>query len=253
MIVGFTDTHFFSEQNVHSWVNVVATSSRGACFLAALWWIWRHRNLMCLNNETWSLFRITNNIHNSTNGIIKTFQQSDRTAILERLVKWNCQNHSGSILNVDGSCLGTPIRAGFGGFIRNNHGFYLSSFSGHIANSNGILLAELTAIYHGLNLAIDMGINDLVCYLDSLLSINLITVNTLKFHTFAVLLQDIKDLLSNRNFTLHHTLREGNYCADFLAKMGAATDDVFKVHHSPQEDLLALIRSDTSCTFFYRA
>jgi ribonuclease HI len=129
----------------------------------------------------------------------------------------------------------------------------ITGFSGHIPNSTDILLAELTAIYHGLSLAIDMGLDNLVCYSDSLLSINLITVNTLKFHIYAVLLQDIKDLLRNRNFTLHHTLREGNYCADFLAKLGASSEDVFTVHPSPPIDLPALIRNDASGTLFTRA
>jgi len=208
--IGFSDTHFFSDQDAPSWIHVAATGSRNSCFLAALWWIWRQHNLMCLNNETWSLFRITNNIHNYTGDIIKSLQQSERIVQPERLVKWNCQNHFGAILNVDGSCLGSPIRAGFGGIIRNSHGFYLSGFSGHISISNDSHLAELTAIYHGLHLAIDMGLDDLACYSDSLLSITLITVETPKFHIYAALLQDIKDLLGNRNFTLYHTLREGN-------------------------------------------
>jgi len=111
----------------------------------------------------------------------------------------------------------------------------------------------VTAIYHGLHLAIDMGLDDLICYSDSLLSINLITVDTPRFHIYAVLLQDIKDLLRNCNFTLHHTLREGNQCADFLAKFGASSADVFTVHPSPPVDLLSLIRSDASGTFFSRA
>jgi hypothetical protein len=111
---------------------------------------------MCLNNESWSLSHITNNIHNSAEGIRMSFQRDGRAAHPERFVKWNCNNHMGSILNVDGSCLGTPLRAGFGGIIRNSHGFYLCGFSGHINNSNDILLAELTAIHHGLRLAIDI-------------------------------------------------------------------------------------------------
>lgn len=141
----FTDTHFFSGQNAHSWINVAATGPRSSYFLAALWWVWRHRNLMCLNNETWSLFRITNNIQNSADRNIKSFQRSGRIPQPERFVKWNCHNHLGTILNADGSCLGTPIRAGFGGIIRNTHGFFLAGFSGHISNSTDILLAELTA------------------------------------------------------------------------------------------------------------
>jgi len=251
--IGFSDTIFFSDQNAYNWVNVAATGSRGMCFLAGLWWVWHHRNMMCFNNKTWSLFCLTNNIHNSTYCIVNNFQHTDKIAHLDHFVKWNCQNHLGTIINVDGSCTGSPIRTGFGGIIRNNHGFYLNGFSGHIPHSSDILLAELTAIYHGLRLAIDMGLDDLVCYSDSLISINLITVDTLKFHIYVVLLQDIKDLLGNRNFTLHHTLRESNQCADFFAKMGASFEDVFKLHPSPPTDLLALIRIDTSGTYFPRA
>jgi len=251
--IGFTDTHFFTEQNAHSWVNTAATGPISTCFLAALWWVWRHRNLMCLNNETWSLFRIINNINNSTDAIIKSFQNNESVAQQDRFVRWNCHNHSCTILNVDGSCLGSPVRAGFGGIIQNCHGFYLAGFSGHISNSDDILLAELTAIYHGLQVAIDMGIDELVCYSDSLLSINLITINTPMFHIYAVLLQDIKDLLANRNFTLHHTLREGNYCADYLAKLGTSSKDVFTIHPSPPVDLLTLIKNDASGILYSRA
>jgi hypothetical protein len=137
-------------------------------------------------------------------------------------------------------------------FIRNNHGFYLAGFSGRIINSNDILLVELTAIHCGLRLAMDMGLDDLVCYSDSLLSINLITVNTPSYHIYAVLLQDIKDLLGSRNFTLRHTLREGNQCADFMAKLGASSDDVLNMHPSPPVDLLPLLKLDASGTLFLR-
>jgi len=43
-------------------------------------------------------------------------------------IKWNNDNHSGVILNVDDSCLGTPLRASYGGVIRNDAGVYLSGF-----------------------------------------------------------------------------------------------------------------------------
>ena len=251
--IGFTNTEFFSDQNAHVWIKSAATGPHGSYFLAGLWWVWRHRNLMCLNNDTWSLFRITSNIFNSADGIIKSFQQDVRIAHPDRFVKLNCQNRFGSILNVDDICLGTPICAGSGGVICNSHGFYLSGFSGHISSSNDILLAELTAIYHGMRLAIDMGLDDLVCYSDSLLSINLITDDTSKFHIHVVLIQDIKDLVGNRNFTLHHTLREGNKCADYLAKLGASSEDGFIMHTSPPVDLLPLLRNDTSGTYFSRA
>lgn len=67
-----------------------------------------------------------------------------------RFIKWNNNNFSSVILNVDGSCLGSPIRAGFGGVLRNYASFYLSGFSGYIHNSSDILQVELLAIYQGL-------------------------------------------------------------------------------------------------------
>ena len=74
-----------------------------------------------------------------------------------------------------GVVFGSPTRAGFGGLIRNGGGLYLTGFSGFIPFSFDILLAELTAIFHGISIAKDMGITDMAIYSDSLLSINLIT------------------------------------------------------------------------------
>jgi len=66
-------------------------------------------------------------------------------------------------------------------------GLFLSTFTGMISHYDDILLAELTAIYHGLRMAIDMGIDDLACYSDSLLSINLIKGDTPHYHIYAIL------------------------------------------------------------------
>jgi len=101
-------------------------------------------------------------------------------------------------------------------------------------------------------MAINMEIDELVCYSDSLLSINLISGNILQFHIYAVLIQDIKDLLATGNFSIHHTLREGNQCADFMAKLGASTNAMFTVHTSPPQDLLPLLRADATRSFFMR-
>jgi hypothetical protein len=98
-----------------------------------------------------------------------------------------------------------------------------------------------------------MGISDLVCYSDSLLPINPIQGDTQYYHVYAVLVQDIKDLLTTGNFSLQHTLREGNQCADLLAKLGAASDVDIIIHHTPPADLLGLLRSDASGVFFPRA
>jgi ribonuclease HI len=117
---------------------------------------------------------------------------------------------------VDGSCHDSPIRSGFGGILRNNAGFFLSAFSGFIPGSDDIIHAELSAIYHGLIIAKNLGFAELVCYSDSLVCINLIDGRQEKYHVHAVLIQDINNLLHQSNVTICHTLREENQCADFF-------------------------------------
>jgi hypothetical protein len=116
---------------------------------------------------------------------------------------------------MDDSCLGSLIRFGFDGIIRNTFSHYLVGFSGFIQGSSDILLAELYVIYKGLLLAKDMSIDELVFSSDFLHSVNLIKGVQVRYHTHAVLIQDIKELLSQSNVSLYHTLREGNQCADF--------------------------------------
>jgi hypothetical protein len=67
-----------------------------------------------------------------------------------------------------------------------------------------------------------------------------------------VLIHDIKDLLANYNYSLHHTLREGNQCVDFLAKVGATSDAALVSYSSPPIDLLLQLKIDVSGTFLPR-
>jgi len=170
----------------------------------------------------------------------------------DQFIKWNNNNHSCAILNVDGSCLGSPIRARYGGILRNYAGFFLLGFSGYIQNSSDILYTELYDIYKGLLLAKEMGIIDFVFYSDSLHCINILNGPPMRFHTYAVLIQDIKELLEQRNVMIHHTLREGNQCADFFAKLGASSDVEFLQHESPPVNLKNLLQSDAAGIFFLR-
>jgi hypothetical protein len=168
------------------WIKEGASGSRSTVFLAGLWWTWRHRNLMCLGNENWSVTRLNMNIMNSADVISSCLQSVSRANPPPRLVRWNNNSHICTILNVDGSCIRDPIRTGFGGILRNHSRTYLSSFSGFINNSKDILFAELKAIYQGLNLALSLGVEELACYSDSLLAVNLINGDTSQYHIYAV-------------------------------------------------------------------
>jgi len=201
--LGFINQEFFSENCAHNWLKNNANGIRPSTFLAGLWWIWRHRNLMCLSHETWFLTRLSFLIHDTASSIDASFQTASANH-QDHMFRWNNENFSCHVLNVDGSCLGVPIRAGFGGIIRNSAGFYLSGFSGFIPISTDILFAELTAIQWGLRLAVEMGKEELVCYSDSMPSIRLLTGHVSNYHVYAVLIQEIKELLSSRNFIVRH-------------------------------------------------
>ncbi|MCI72997.1 N-hydroxycinnamoyl/benzoyltransferase, partial [Trifolium medium] len=71
-----------------------------------------------------------------------------------------------------------------------------------------------------------------------------------KYHVHAVLIQDIKELISHSNVTLQHTLREGNQCEDFLAILGASSNVDLLIHASPPAGILDLLRSDAAVTYF---
>ncbi|AES92101.1 hypothetical protein MTR_4g124240 [Medicago truncatula] len=80
----------------------------------------------------------------------------------EWYIRWKDNNFSGAILNVDGSCLGSPIKTGFGGVLRADAGIFLLCFFSCIPGSYDILLGEIFVIYHGLIMAKDLGYVDLV-------------------------------------------------------------------------------------------
>jgi len=226
-----------------SWIKSHATGARSTIFLAGLWWTWRQRNQMCLSADSWSLTQINFQVQNTAT-TIETAMHYEASPHPDRMVRWNSNNYNCCVLNVDGSCLGTPIRAGFGGIIRNSAGLFLTGFSSYLATTSDILYAELTTIHRGLLLAIDSGIDEMVCYWDSMLSIQLLIEHASIYHAYAVLLQDIKDHLPTRNFIIQHCLREGNQCADFLAKLGATSNEEFSTHDAPPSDLLSLIKND---------
>ncbi|KAK2370008.1 hypothetical protein QL285_083097 [Trifolium repens] len=187
------------------------TGSRALIFSAGVWWYLRQRNLMCLNNETWSLNWLTFNIRAMVKTFIICFFPASNEGLVERYAKWNHNNYY---------CV----------IIRNTFNHHLVGF---IQGSSDILLAELCVIYKDLLLAKDISIDELVCYSDSLHCVNLTKGVQVKYHIHDVFIQNIKDLLSQANVSLHHTLRERNQCSNFFAKLGLFSYADFLTHVSP--------------------
>jgi ribonuclease HI len=142
--------------------------------------------------------------------------------------------------------------AGFGGLIRNNFGSFLKGFYGKVSHAS-VLFAEIMAILQGLEICWLNGFRNLVCYSDSLLAVTLIREGVSAYHKYANEIQCIRHLLRrNWNVEVKHTLREGNACADVLAKMGAATNSPLVIMDDPPSQLFSALSADARGVVFTR-
>ena len=107
-------------------------------------------------------------------------------------------------------------------------------------------------IIFNINIIYLHGNNELVCYFGSLHGLNIIKDLSLKYHVYALLIQDIKDLIEQGNVSVIHTLHERNQCVDFMAKLGAFSNLELLPQDSPPSDLLSLLESDAARIFFLR-
>jgi ribonuclease HI len=155
-------------------------------------------------------------------------------------------------LNVDGSLLGSTNTAGYGGLLRDNNGVFLLGFYG-AATTPSILFAELMAILHGLQICWENGYRRISCFSDSLQAVNLIRDGVSAHHRFANEVISICQLLDrNWEIVVEHTLREGNACADVLAKMDALSDSPLVKLSSPLVDLAIPLLADAQGVVFFR-
>jgi ribonuclease HI len=156
-------------------------------------------------------------------------------------------------LNVDGSSNKNTNRAGFGVVIRDHQGNWIRGFTGRIDYTN-CLEAELIAILNGLSLAWFIGIRDVSCRSDCLQALKFITDSTLQPGEYYDIVDSIRELLSRDWFvSFEHTYREGNQCADYMAKLGANGMNCMKRYSEPPIFLDSLLMSDASRTLYRRA
>ncbi|KAJ1397942.1 Reverse transcriptase-like [Sesbania bispinosa] len=85
-------------------------------------------------------------------------------------------------------------------------------------------------------------------------SIHLIKNEDLSYHRDAPEIAEIRDLLARDwRVDLRHTLREGNACADLLAKRGARDTTSFRLLSRPPSDLQLHLLSDSRGITFRRS
>ncbi|KAJ1436761.1 Ribonuclease H domain [Sesbania bispinosa] len=169
-----------------------------------------------------------------------------------RTVHWIAPPEGCVALNMDWSSHENPGPSGFGGLLRDHLDNWLKGFYGHLVFSE-IIQAELFAIRFGLLLAWEEGYRNIICWIDSMLALSLITAPVPKFHKYSSILEGIARLVHQKwNVTFKHILREGNSCADWLAKLGVQNGSTFVMVQEPAQDLSLLLDTDDRGVSFVR-
>ena len=93
-------------------------------------------------------------------------------------------------LNTDGSSLGNPSYAGFGGLIRGTASECIRGFSVHVPWANN-LCVKLLALKFSLILAWQQGVRRIVCEVDCMELIRLVLHQPPTFHRYLAIISDI--------------------------------------------------------------
>ncbi|KAK9990920.1 hypothetical protein SO802_025905 [Lithocarpus litseifolius] len=169
-------------------------------------------------------------------------------------VKWNKPPKEWFKLNTDGASSGNPGKAGGGGLIRDCNGRWIKGFSRSIEHASSFV-AEFWALRDGLKLALGTGVQRLVVELDAKVVISLITSIGGSNKPYFPLLNDCRYLLRRFLQTrVVHVFREGNRCANALARMGSNMDEEFLVFDNPPSpDVLYFVNTDAAGVLYNRS
>ncbi|KAL0920848.1 hypothetical protein M5K25_007863 [Dendrobium thyrsiflorum] len=238
--------------------------------MSLIWFLWLDRNDSKYRNVTMNHNRIIARTKEKINSLYKVnlinqkqFRGFKFTAkklnnnLFEdlyepcyRYVIWKKPKDCYIKINTDGSV--SDNRYGCGGILRNNEGKLIQAFASPLVKCS-VLMAELMALYKVLQICLTAGFFKVWIETDSSLVVNLvISENSGNFENYYVL-KDIKRMLSHLDYSISHIWREGNACADFLAKLGASLNHLTSFNQSNIPFLLkGLINLDRSGLPYFR-
>ena len=222
-------------------------------FPFVIWLLWKERNNVVFRGQNFrpgvhseALFQALEFLHCVLDPKIPGSRRMIR-------IRWEKPSPDWVRLNIDGSTLGNPGRAGCGCIIWNEHGDWLGGFSRCIGVTTSFV-AELWALRDGLNLCHNMHLQAVDIQIDAKAVVDIISNSSYSNRVVMPIVDDCKQLISLFfKVRIGHCFREATYCADFLARKGALQDCCFCVPQYPPVDLLDLISADKECVFCNRA
>ncbi|KAF7819529.1 reverse transcriptase [Senna tora] len=244
----------FKALNCHSdyrsWIYSNATDhsdfchnlSRSTVFVYGLWELWLNRNNYVFNGAHSMPASCGRNTYvKSVEFSHLAKDVSPRPSKGHIWVKWTAPSE-GWWNNTDGACAGNPGKMAAAGVIRDCNGNWIQGFSKCLGFGNS-LKAEIWAIVLGVSMAKDLACEKLIIESDSLVAIKLLTVDfDYKSHVLGALIHFCRSIVQDfTEFQINHVFREGNCCADVLAKQAILDQGALTVFHTVPSFLLFLV------------
>lgn len=149
------DPPFFSIQDFHNWLRMALTGSNNPLILAGIWFALCARNATCIGKEQVQLYKVILDVQSLTSILCLNKQVQQKGTTWQIYVTWHPNWEEMMVLNMDGSCVGSPGRGGYGGLLCKANGEWITGFAGSVGASDS-LQAELAALFHGLQVPRDL-------------------------------------------------------------------------------------------------
>ena len=205
-------------------------------FLVAIWSLWKERNSRCFKGKSLDVNKIADNVKHlvalwvshlpllkgiSTNIILLNWDVVALSCPVSRRIypRWHPPPHGPLKLSFDGCTTGNPSVASVGGFIRDEDGNIIPSYSGPAAVCS-INEVELLALNIGLRHASRLLLQRLLVEGDSSCVIQWASQSFSPPWYLADIIEEVLQLSGDLNVSFHHIMRSANAEAGLLAKEG---------------------------------
>ena len=214
-------------------------------FAITAWFLWTRRNKKRLNQTMLPLQQVTAEAHH----YLSEYKKHNCSTVMQqrpRSMRWTPPEASHFKTNFDGTFLAENGAAGIGVVIWNSTGQVKAALSEKIHAPTSVTLLEMLAARRAAAFTREMGIESCILEGDSQIVIKALQDGDKTFSEFGHILQDtLSHLNSFKNWSLSHTLRQGNAVADALARRAKFSYPFTIWLESVPPDLTVFVNADS--------
>ena len=232
--------------------NLNLSNSWSTIFGLICWRLRKNRNVKVFEGETWSVDSMISQSRSWARAVQNYVTCKVKTTIpVSKLVSWSPPRLGSWKLNTDGAVKGVSQVASAGGVIRNDVRVWFKGYSRSLGHGS-VIVAELWAIYDGLQLAWDNGIR-LEVESDNQAVVFMVNSNREDGSCFSLVWNIWSMCDKNWSVVIKYVYREANSVADFLASWSSGRDTGVYLHDAPPIGVRNLLLSDRLKTSYVRA